>query len=520
MRVKYFLIPTIVGLLLAFFASFLDAQVPSGRNDIPPGLPRSQTGGIPSGRPLPSQVPPGRGAPVPKPLPSQQLAAQGPIQKASENKTSCRLETVRKIDSIDLVEVLLEVNGMVVPQESPGQQKEKIDILAGFRYEERTEEYAFGERPQLSSIRLFEHAGMKRTFRDSTNRSLLDASRKYIIVKFDGKKMVRFSPEGPLQYEQSLLLDELPCDTLLLDQLVPNRLVHLGEEWTVADEVLKAFLGMEAIEKNTLRLVLSAIIDDVAEVDLYLDGGQDAAGKPLPGSLEGASLGGTVSFDLQGKYQFDLKNRRMTWFGIRLEEIRGGNMIEPQLESTALLRIKIAPLTGSEKLTRSIADSLNHTPDSTLLQIVYNGQNGPWRFQHSRQWRMIEDNEKSAALCLLVKGEAVAQCNIMLADKVDNLSMPSLEVYKKELQKGLGEKFGKFVKETEVVDPSKYLVYSVVIDGMLEDIPFRWLYYLLTDPEGNQATVMFEIRADMLELFEGMADEIVQSFKLIPRPDH
>ena len=456
------------------------------------------------------------GAPVPKALPSRQLAAPGLVPKARENRTSCLMESSRKADSVDLVEILLEVNGTVVPQDTKDRQPEKIEVLAGFRYEERTEEYTWGPNIKCSSVRLYDQAGMKQTFRDKTNRPLLDASRRYIVAGFDGKKMLRYSTGGPLQNEQYLLLEELPFDTLLLDQLVPNRQVNLGEEWTVPDETLKAMLGLEAIQRNTVRLVLTAIIDDIAEVDIYLNGGKDASGKQLPGSLEGASMGSTVSLDIQGKYQFDLRNRRMTWFGVRMEEIRGGSLIEPQIESTAILRIKTAPLTGSEKLTREVVESLPKELSPDRLLIAYNGQTGPWRFRHTRKWKMIEDNDRSAALCLIDKGETIAQCNIMLGSKVDSSTMPSLEAYKKELRKGLGEQFGKIVHESEVVDQNKYLIYSVMIDGTAEELPFRWLYYLLTDPEGNQVTVMFEIRAEMLDRFEGQSEEIIQSFRIIP----
>ncbi|MBR2004485.1 MAG: hypothetical protein IJ991_09945, partial [Thermoguttaceae bacterium] len=44
-------------------------------------------------------------------------------------------------------------------------------------------------------------------------------------------------------------------------------------------------------------------------------------------------------------------------------------------------------------------------------------------------------------------------------------------------------------------------------------------YYLVTDEAGNQATLMFEIRADMLDNYDDSGREIVETFRIVPRVD-
>ena len=60
---------------------------------------------------------------------------------------------------------------------------------------------------------------------------------------------------------------------------------------------------------------------------------------------------------------------------------------------------------------------------------------------------------------------------------------------------------------------------SVVIDGKYDDIPFRRIYYLLTDQSGYQVTVMYDIAADKLESFGDSGREIIESLNIIPPPE-
>lgn len=457
--------------------------------------------------------------PSPTPLPSQRLAAQKPASPNQNAPTSCLLQSTRQIGQSDIIEVVLEGSGNLLQTSSTEVMNEKIEVVAGFRYEERLERYSKQPGGALRSIRQYEQAGMRRKIGNSVTKPLLDSSRKNLICDFDGKKTSIYSPMGPLKNDQFLLVDELPANSLLLDQLLPNRSVKLGDEWGVSNDILAAILGLEAVQNNTMRLVLTAIIDDIAEVDIFLESGTDEKGEQLPSSIEGAYLGASVLIDLEGKYQFDLKTKRMTWFGLLFNERRSESLVEPGLDWTASVKIKIAPLQQPTKLTDETVGSLRKESEPDLLKLFYNGQNGPWQFYHSRNWRMIEDGAKTAALCLVVQGEGVAQCNILSNGKIDLQSMPSLDAYKKEIQKGLGDHFGQFVREAEYVNDAGYNVYSVIVDGQYEENPFRWIYYLLTDDYGNQTTLMFEIRADMLDVFDTAGQEILESFRMIVSMD-
>ncbi len=454
--------------------------------------------------------------PAPGKLPSQRLASLAPAVKAASNKSSCLLKSARQVGKTDLIEIVVEGTGKVSIGKTPDAPTgEKMELVAGFRYEEQTSKYNISPKFDLECIRQYEQAGMKYQLGGRLIRPLLDASRKNIVCRFDGKTLNLFSPTGCLKSDQYLLLSDMPCNTLLLDLLLPNREVKLGEEWTISTDVLQAILNLEAIENNTARFVLTAIIDDIAEVDFYLQGGKDEKGELLPSTLEGAWQGASVAMELTGKYQFDLKTGRMTWFGLKAIEQRSDSLIEPGIDWTALVRVKIAPLAETKNLTPDVVHQLKVKETSELKQLYYDGKNGPWTFYHGRQWWMTEDTPQTAALCLIMNGEGVAQCNINANELVERDKMAPLSFYKEEIKKSLAERFGSFVKDMEFVNEAGYLVYAVVVDGEYDDMKLRWIYYLLTSPEGCQTSVVFEIRADMLDKFSSAGEQIVDSLRMV-----
>ena len=457
--------------------------------------------------------------PTPSALPSQRLASQAPKVQKGAQRSSCLLKSARKVGSSDIVEIVLEGTGDIEPSAiNPEALKGgKMEVVAGFRYEERLDQFQTSSSgSHIRVFRQYEQAGMKRHYAGQVSRPLLDRSRKDLVSEFDGKKITQYCPDGPFKSDQFLLIDELPANTLLLDLLLPNREVKLGDEWTISNETLCALLGWDAVENNTVRLVLTAIIDDMAQVDLFLgDPGKDSNDQQLPSTLQGASLGSSITADIQGKYQFDLKSRRMTWFGLTISEKRSESLAEPGLDWKATLRIRIAPLEKPEKLDDTTVVNFRRNLTPELLELYYNGQKGPWSFRHARAWRMIEDGEKSAALSFIYGGEGIAQCNILSNGKIELDSLPTMEGYKAELQKGLGDRFGRFVTESEYTDDTDNKIYAVMIDGQYEEVPFRWIYYLITDPLGHQVTVMFEIMAERLNDFGDSGREIVDTFDML-----
>ena len=493
-----------------FFLLFLSASVerawgqaarPDGRTPAPtlPSLRQNQPP-QPTGAPRP-------GAPKPTTPPQAPAAPQ---------KESCVLRSSRAVGSADVVEVRMEASGEIIQTSKEGKtERSAMEVVAGFKYEERYTQYS--TTGPIRTIRRYERAGMNRKLGANVARPLLDSSRKFIVSEFDGKTTRIYSEGGPMKDEQYALIHELPFSSTLLDRLLPNREVKLGEDWGLPDDLVVALLGVDAIENNTLRLTLTSVSDAFAEVELYQVGKKDASGSEAVSTLECASEGASIGLDIEGKLQFDLSANRITWFGLHIDERRSESVATPGLKWSATIKVNIAPLEEPDKLADKEISAFGNAPTPEQLMLYYNAQKGPWKFQHSRAWKMIEDGDKITSLCYLKGGEAIAQCNVLSNGKIDLSSKPSLEGYKDEIKKGLGERFVEFKQDASYDGPGDVSIYYVVADGYYDELPFRWIYYLVTDKEGNQATIMFELRADLLDQYDDSGNEIVESFRLAPR---
>ncbi len=102
-----------------------------------------------------------------------------------------------------------------------------------------------------------------------------------------------FSPRGPLTRDELDLVD-LPANTLLLDQLLPQKAVSPGDRWQHSDNLLAMLLGLDAISQ-------SDVYSELKEVDAT------AARMEFEGHVEGAIGGVSTELKIKGRYKFHLE---------------------------------------------------------------------------------------------------------------------------------------------------------------------------------------------------------------------
>ncbi len=408
----------------------------------------------------------------------------------------------RAVGSTDMIEVLLEAVGdtkQITPEQK--QVSEKMKVVAGFRYEERVVDFQLGEKPTLKSLREYSLAKARMNIGDVSKTPELDQNHKLIVCEIDGDGTTLFSPKGPLKSEQLLLLEGMHGNTLSLDLLLPNKPVRIGDTWKIPDHALKSFLIVDAVAEQTLEATLTSVADDLAMVEIV-------------GDSQGAYLGAYTEISVQAKYQFDFRTGRINWLGMLIEENRAIGHVGPGLDLKARLQVKISPLPAPQNLNDELLDGLDLEPVPTTISLRYDGGAGPWRFEHPRSWYIFQDEKNTTLLRMLGGGELVAQCNIVTMPSVDAKSLTSLQRFSDDLKQGLGKSFGTLVLQEESVNAAGYTEYRVVLDGKVKEMPFRWVYYLLTDKLGNQCVVVFVIHAEKLELFEDSDERILDSFRM------
>ncbi|MDR0705592.1 MAG: hypothetical protein LBF88_11465 [Planctomycetaceae bacterium] len=423
----------------------------------------------------------------------------GNVSRISEEKFL--LKSSRQRGSTDLVETLLEVTGDVkqVSNELKA-TTDKMEVVAGFRYEERVDQFSLSTGP-LVSIRQYNLAKSKMKIGDQVKMPELDEELQTIVCSLEGDKVSLFSPRGSLRGEQLLLIEDLPGNTLTLDRLLPNKEMRVGDTWKISDSVLRSFLSVDAVTESNVEAVLTAVADKMAMIEVV-------------GDVSGVYLGAATEMSIRAKFQFDLIAQRINWLGLLIEENRSIGHVGPGLDLVARLQVKISPIEAPQVLTDNAISNINVKPTDSVLKLKYNGGKGPWQFSHDRDWYVFQDDPQTTILRKLHKGELVAQCNIADMGKVDLKTMTTLDKFKKELADGLGKNFGKVVAAEEHTNRLGYKVFTVLIDGTVEELSLRWIYNLMTDKDGQQSVMVFVVEADMLEQFADADDILLRTYRM------
>lgn len=414
------------------------------------------------------------------------------------------LRTLRTKGVCDLVEVLLEVVGEVKQVTTELKEvNEKMEVVAGFRYEERVDEISSEPNGTSRSFRQYDLARAKMNIGDQRKNPELDRNQRSIICEVKNAKTNFFSPNIPLKSEQMLLVEGLPGNTIIIDCLLPEKDVKVGDSWTIPNETLAAFLYIDTIRTNNTKAVLTAVADDIALVEIV-------------GDVEGSYLGAFTEQKVHTKYQFDLKSGRIVWLGLLNDIKRSIGHAGPGIEVRARLQMKILPIEEPKILTDSFVKNLKTDPGKDILQLRYENEGRPWAFRHDREWFFIMDDPKSTILRRIVDGELIAQCQIQDMGTVSKRNMPSLESFRMELEKGLSQAKSNAmtVLKNESTHIHGYTQYTVILDGSVDEKPLRWIYYLLTDSRGNQRIIVFVLDESNIEAFGEEDDVFVQNFQI------
>jgi hypothetical protein len=439
---------------------------------------------------------------TPQPLPQPKSSAATALKK---NNDSYLLKSARTDGTVDLVETLLEVTGDV-KQLGDEQQKtntEKMEVVAGFRYEERIHK-SLAKQNSLVSVRQYNLAKAKmRIGKDIKIPELKDKTRT-IVSRLEGDKVVLFSPNGALRGEELLLIEDLPGNTLTVDRLLPDKAVKVGDSWQISDAVLRSFLSVDAVTESRVDAVLTAVADNIAMVEIV-------------GEVQGIYLGAETKMSVQAKYQFDMNTQRINWLGILIQEDRSVGHVGPGFNLVARLQVKISPLDKPQALTDEFMSEMNVQSSDKVLGLKYDGGRGGWRFAHDRNWYVFQDDTQTTVLRRLYNGELVAQCNIADMGTVDVDTMTTLDKFKKEISNGLGKNYRSVASANQYTNDAGYKVYTVMIDGTVEDLPLRWIYNLLTDQDGQQTVVVFVIEAKMLKVFGDSDDMLLNTYRMVKK---
>lgn len=418
---------------------------------------------------------------------------------------SYAFHSARKTGQTDHVVVLLEVGGETQYTDVGKAKQEKMSVVCKLDYLEKT--LAIPAEPEglWQSVRDYRKVSAVVKVGDGQFEPDLQPQHRLIAVEAAKQSTLLFSPNGNLTRDELDAID-IQANSLLLDRLLPDKAVKIDDQWSHSGDLLAAMLGLDEVAKTTVQSKLKEVTDTVARFE-------------ITGHVEGAIYGVSTNIEIKGKYRFDLRTNRIDWLGLLVKENRPGSFIADGVDVVSRLQVLTTPAETPESLNEAALAklTLKSSPQSTLLE--YQSPSDGWQCLYDRRWYIHHQRPKSsvAVLRLLDRGVLAGQCNLSSTPKRDAEKPVSLEEFQEDVKKALGKSFGELVDAAQTTNESNYRVYRVTAQGTSSEIAMRWIYYLISDPQGRQAAFTFTVEQKLLDRFADADKPLIQSLRFIEK---
>ena len=435
------------------------------------------------------------------------LLAAGCLLRCGETASAAekfRFECQRKPGDLSAVRVELEVGGELKVVADGKVKPLKMNVLGKLAYEERLLGDAATRPASTRYARYYDQAEAKITIEGSEVAPQLRDARRLIVVDAGADQTTLFSPQGPLTREELDLID-VPANSVWLDDLLPTKPVAIGEQWQHSDSLLASLLGLDAVSQSDVTSELKSVDAENAKFE-------------LAGQVHGAVGGVATDITLKAKYRFDRKRRQIAWAGWLIKEKRSVGHVATGLDVAAKMQIAISPIAEPKHLTAGVARQISLDSPAQPLTLECHSPSGKFAFQHSRGWHVMDEAGDVLTMRYVDRGELVAQCNVTAPPDADPGKLPTLAAFQREIEKGLDKNFGQFVQASESVNSAGHMIYRVVAEGKVSDLPIQWRYYLVADDQGRQAVFAFTLESELAAQLGDADQELIASLEFAERP--
>ncbi|MBX7165301.1 MAG: hypothetical protein K1X74_03040 [Pirellulales bacterium] len=394
------------------------------------------------------------------------------------------------------VELLLEAKGDLLLREDHAIKKHTLAVGGRMAYEERLIDLGDDTLAGRKGLRNYSQAQATIEIDGHRMQPELTGERRLIGVERQLDGTLFYCPTTLLTRDDLDLL-EVPGNSLMVEGLLPNGKVAIGDSWPVTEQVLAALLDLDAVSTHEVKGTLSKVEGTKAKVD-------------IAGTVSGAVAGVATEVEVKAKAVFDLESARLTWVALLTKEKRSIGHVGPGLELTARLQMKVVPAEQPELLADEVLEQLPEAPAPELLQLEFRSDSG-YAFAYDRRWHVISQSPESAIFRLVDRGDMVAQANVSLVTATADRPT-SLESFRAQVEQSLGKSIEQIVEASEGKTSSELTINKVVAQGKVDGLAVEWHYYLVTGPNGRQVVFAFTMEADAVarlgELDAQMASSI------------
>lgn len=362
-----------------------------------------------------------------------------------------------------------------------------------------------GEQAEsFRSAREYETAQCDIRVGDTTTGLTLPDTLKLIVAqgRMDGVEL--YGLNGLLT-DDELNLIRSPADSLALISLLPAKEVEIGEKWKVPGWAFQMLTGLDAVAKGELECTFDSVKKGIARIN-------------MDGKIEGAAVGSFTEVKVTGFFSYNLEGKYICDTDFLQTEKRSIGPISPGLEINARIRLLRQPSAASGKLgDHKIIDVAAIEPLDSAKFMRFES---PWNIgvQHSRNWHSCQVDERIAKFRLLVEGNLIAECDMASIPAVKPGEHLSEQKYLADIRQSLGERM-KTISRGEVIPSNdRKFIYRVSAEGLVGERKMTWVFYLVADPTGRQASLMFTADTEVADKLVKHDREIVDSLKFGPAP--
>jgi len=409
---------------------------------------------------------------------------------AAQGAKKYTLRSRLKTNDAQQVHAEFKVGGRLMLFDHPQVKSVPMEVKASFDYQERALEFQTGDQGESTSraVRYYDQAQAELIIDKKTSSPKLPAARRLTAIVIEPNTgPLLYSPLGPLTQGQLDLIN-LPANSLLLDRMLPPGKVHQGDSWKHSSELISWLVGVDAVSQCEAVSTLVDVQEGVAKM-------------VLSGAISGAIAGVSTDIELKGKYNFDLRRHRITWFALLIKEKRAVGHANPGLEVVAQLTMRLSDAKPGVQLTDAALKSVDLNPRPELTSLLQQSPSREYELLADRRWNVMDSEGDLTVMRFIDRGELVAQCNIAKLDKLPPNKVMTLSEFQDEVRKALGDRFGQFIQAGQSATPRRYQMLRVVVGGESDKLPVQCHYYQLTNPTGRRLAFVFTMEADLAESF-------------------
>lgn len=390
----------------------------------------------------------------------------------------------------------------------------KLDATATFDFVSRRLPAAGRDAQSLREIREFSKAELKTKVSAYETSVILPADRNLIIANGSREGLTSYSLTGPLARDTADLL-EIPGDPLALSGTLPPTDVEAGAEWKPADWVIQMLTGMEAVESSELKCKLEQVTPTAAKIT-------------FSGKIVGQKLGTNTAINVLGVEVFQREAKYISQAKVVYSIGSGVGAVNPGLETTVNVSVTRTPATDSRSLTDARLQSIPLEPSTADMRLLFEAS--PWglRLNHDREWHLFQaiyDGGAPVAIFRMMKqGSLIAQCNVSPVASAAPGQTPPLEKFEADVAQSLGDRLGNVISREKLPSEKGRQIFRLAVSGNVmmkseggdrKPLAMNWIYYLVSDANGRQASFVFSVEPALLEQLGTVDREVVSSIEFL-----